>query len=62
MNKQRILIGLFFFAVTFSFSNNLVAQQELTLKDIYSNSTYSQKSYGPVRWMKDNEGYSTLEK
>lgn len=33
----------------------------LTLEDIYSNGTYSQKGFGPVRWMKDNTGYSTLE-
>ena len=33
----------------------------LTLEDIYTNNKYSQKSFGPVRWMKDNNGYSTLE-
>ena len=33
----------------------------LTLEDIYKNDTYSQKGFGPVRWMKDNESYSTLE-
>lgn len=35
---------------------------ELTLEDIYKNNTYSQKGFGPVRWMRDNVGYSTLEK
>lgn len=34
----------------------------LTLRDIYSNGTYSSKGFGPVRWMKDNAGYSTLER
>ena len=33
----------------------------LTLKDIYTNGTYRQQGFGPVRWMKDNQGYSTLE-
>lgn len=34
----------------------------LTLEDIYQNGTYNEKGYGPVRWMKDNQGYSTLER
>ena len=33
----------------------------LTLEDIYQNGTYRTKGYGPIRWMKDNKGYSTLE-
>jgi len=33
----------------------------LTLEDIYQNGTYRTKGFGPVRWMKDNNGYSTLE-
>ncbi len=38
------------------------SQEPLTLTDIYKNGTYRAKRYGPVRWMKDNEGYSTLER
>lgn len=38
------------------------SQNKLTLEDIYKNSTYRVEGYGPVRWMKDNTGYSTLEK
>jgi hypothetical protein len=34
---------------------------QLTLEDIYQNGTYRQEGFGPVRWMKDNAGYSTLE-
>ena len=34
----------------------------LTLEDIYKDSDYGQKGFGPIRWMKDNHGYSTLEK
>ena len=61
MKRNRILIFLTFLSICFLQSNNLLAQKQLTLKDIYASNTYVQKGYGPVRWMKDNEGYSTLE-
>ena len=61
MNKKGIATGLFFMVAGLSCCNITIAQQQLTLNDIYSNSSYSQKGFGPVRWMKDNEGYSTLE-
>jgi dipeptidyl-peptidase 4 len=57
LRKLFILIGIVFSLVTYG-------QQKspcLTLEDIYTSHTYSQKYYGPVRWMKDNKGYSTLE-
>jgi len=38
-----------------------LSQEKLTLEDIFKNGTYSSKGYGPVRWMEDNKGYSTLE-
>ena len=34
---------------------------KLTLEDIYKNHKFGQQGYGSVRWMKDNNGYSTLE-
>ncbi|MDB4292429.1 S9 family peptidase [Maribacter sp.] len=37
------------------------SQETLSLDAIYKNGTYSSNRYGPVRWMKDNKGYSTLE-
>jgi dipeptidyl-peptidase-4 len=46
------------------FLDNLSAQNttpNLTLEDIYVNNVYASKGFGPVRWMKDNKGYSTLE-
>jgi dipeptidyl-peptidase-4 len=46
-------------------SLSLKAQVEsgrLTLEDIYKNRKYGQQGYGSVRWMKDNNGYSTLER
>ncbi|MEO6391440.1 MAG: S9 family peptidase [Pyrinomonadaceae bacterium] len=33
----------------------------LTLENIYSAKAFSQRAFGPVRWMKDSHGYSTLE-
>ncbi|MDO5968723.1 S9 family peptidase [Flavivirga aquimarina] len=34
----------------------------LQLEDIYKNNVFKQKRFGPVRWMKDNAGYSTLKR
>ncbi|MDA3904756.1 MAG: S9 family peptidase, partial [Bacteroidales bacterium] len=33
----------------------------LTLEDIYVNSTYSTESFGPVKWYKNGDGYTSLE-
>lgn len=33
----------------------------LTLENLYSKNAFSQKGFGPVRWMKDGMGYSTVE-
>lgn len=63
MNKEKMVrklllfIGVFLSIVTYGQQNNMA----LSLEDIYTNHTYSQKNFGPVRWMKDNQGYSTLE-
>lgn len=38
------------------------SQSELTLPDIYKNGVYRQNRFGPIRWMKDGEGYSSIEK
>ncbi|WP_422080129.1 S9 family peptidase [Ulvibacterium sp.] len=48
---------LFFLLILFAVS----AQETLKLEDMYTHGTYAAKAYGPVRWMKDNTGYSTLE-
>jgi len=60
MNKG-IFIGLVWVLL---FANIGTAQKTptLTLEDIYKNDAYGQKGFGPVRWMKDSQGYSTLEK
>ncbi|MFK7811337.1 MAG: S9 family peptidase [Maribacter sp.] len=54
--KRLILIPIVFLITFSSWSQEL-----LELDDIFKNGTYGSKSYGPVRWMKDNKGYSTLE-
>ena len=59
MNKLVSILLLLISTVSF---NRSVAQNKtLTLEDIYTNNLYSQKGIGPLRWMKDNKGYSTLE-
>lgn len=55
---KRFLIQVFLLLIV---APVVQAQTSLTLEDIYSKGVYSQKGYGPVRWMKDNKGYSTLE-
>ncbi len=41
--------------------NAQAAELELTLEDIYKNGTYSTRYYRSVRWMEDNQHYTTLE-
>ncbi len=59
--NRKLSFGLIFILVVFSFSNSSAQTKKLTLEDIYSNNLYRAKGFGPVRWMKDNKGYSTLE-
>ncbi|MCC5939201.1 MAG: S9 family peptidase [Lunatimonas sp.] len=37
------------------------SQSELRLEDIFANGTYNQNRFGPIRWMKDSKGYSSIE-
>ncbi len=37
------------------------ANPQLTLENIYADRAFRQKGFGPVRWMKDSKGYSTVE-
>ena len=55
---KRIILTLLVLLIVFS----SWSQETLKLDGIFKNGTYSSKEYGPVRWMKDNKGYSTLEK
>ncbi|MCG2462188.1 S9 family peptidase [Flavobacteriaceae bacterium F89] len=57
---RRYIIALM--AVVFvAYQSEAQADKELSLADIYKNGAFGQKGFGPVRWMKDNKGYSTLE-
>ncbi|MCK0179873.1 S9 family peptidase [Flavobacteriaceae bacterium S0862] len=50
-----------FFCLVLAVTLPSISQEKLKLDNIFKNGTYSSKGYGPVRWMKDNKGYSTLE-
>ncbi|EON77566.1 Dipeptidyl peptidase IV [Lunatimonas lonarensis] len=56
--KRIFLFVAFFQCVCFSV---VYPQAELTLADIFSHGTYDQKRFGPIRWMKDSKGYSSIE-
>jgi dipeptidyl-peptidase-4 len=57
--KRIILLSLFFL---FSSGGVLFSQTALTLEDIFKNGTYSLNRFGPIYWMKDSKGYSSIEK
>lgn len=61
MKKNILLILILLFCWDFE----ILGQSEttsLTLPDIYKNGIYEQKRFGPIRWMKDVLGYSSVEK
>lgn len=43
-------------------SENNNGYTSLTLENIYNKGVYNQKGFGPVRWLKSNDGYSALER
>lgn len=57
--RANLLFGVIF---SFVFVGEVFSQSELTLPDIYKNGVFTQKRFGPIRWMKDANGYSTIEK
>lgn len=50
------------FVFLFAFAGEVYSQSALTLPDIFKNGVYSQNRFGPIRWMKDGQGYSSIEK
>lgn len=55
--------GLGFISIfLLGFACEIYAQEALTLEDMYSNGVYNQNRFGPIRWMKDSKGYSSIEK
>ncbi len=59
--KKNIIISVGFLMLL-TFNVRAQKSQPLLLEDMYKNNVYVQKSFGPLRWMKDNNSYSTLEK
>lgn len=59
--NRKLSFCLIFTLVVFCFGENSAQTKKLTLEDIYADNLYRAKGFGPVRWMKDNKGYSTLE-
>ena len=57
--KRGIPLSLFFL---FTCIGVLFSQAELTLEDIYKNGKYTQNRFGPIYWMKDSKGYSSIER
>ncbi len=57
MRSLKCLVFIFCFAAAAVAQNN-----PLTLEDIFSSNKYATEGFGPVRWMKDSKGYSTLER
>ncbi|NHE58171.1 S9 family peptidase [Cyclobacterium sp. GBPx2] len=56
--KRIILLGFCFFI----FAGTVFSQSNLSLSQIFAEETFTQKRFGPIRWMKDSEGYSSIEK
>ncbi len=59
----RNLVHLFILmAAMFAGSSMLYGQDsQLTLENIYSKRAFGQRGFGPLRWLKDSKGYSTVE-
>jgi dipeptidyl-peptidase 4 len=56
--KKLVTFSWLFFILS---NYPLYSQSELTLEDIFQNGSYSQKRFGPIRWMKDGGGYTSIE-
>jgi dipeptidyl-peptidase 4 len=59
--NRKISFWLVSIIAVLCITNSFAQKRKLTLEDIYSNGMYTAKDLGPIRWMKDNRGYSTLE-
>lgn len=56
--------SMLIFSITLLLASDAYAQNDtasLTLENIYQKRLFQQRGFGPVRWMKDNKGYSTIE-
>lgn len=62
MKTRAIVVASVLFGVVFATVLPAYSQDNaLTLENIYSKRAFRAKGFGPVRWMKDSKGYSTVE-
>jgi len=62
MKIRAIIITSILVSISAALSLPVQGQDnELTLENIYTKRVFRSKGFGPVRWMKDSKGYSTVE-
>jgi dipeptidyl-peptidase-4 len=62
---KRMFLNILMFCLLICLSKKVWSQKDtgaLTLENLYKNHHFQQRGFGPVRWMKDNKGYSTIER
>ncbi len=59
--RAAIITSILLTLVLASFVQIRAQDNALTLENIYTNGAFRSKGFGPVRWMKDSKGYSTVE-
>jgi dipeptidyl-peptidase-4 len=62
INRKSFFFPLLLIVTIAAASAALGQDAQLTLENIYSNHLFAPRGFGPVRWMKDIHGYSTVEK
>ncbi len=55
------LTSFLLICLVISAGNSRAQTKKLTLEDLYTKNIYYSKGTGPLRWMKDNKSYSTIE-
>jgi dipeptidyl-peptidase-4 len=55
------LTSFLLICLVISAGNSRAQTKKLTLEDLYTKNIYYSKGTGPLRWMKDNKSYSTVE-
>lgn len=62
MKIRTIIIASILLSTVSALSRSVQGQDDaLTLENIYTKRAFRSKGFGPVRWMKDSKGYSTVE-
>jgi len=62
MSYLKSLKPVFTLFLVFIFGGQVYSQTELSLEAIYRDGVYRQNRFGPIRWMEDGLGYSSIEK